>query len=120
MTDKIIKGSQVQIHYDSEDTGGSGEWAALYVDGELVSVGDSYVAEEKAFSLLGVTRFDDSAFMRGQTSREGVAQTLDEVAAYACERDRRHELAEMKRVEARKLLEEARELESSAQALEGR
>lgn len=115
---ETVKGSQVEIHYDSEDTGGSGEWAALYVDEKLIRVGDSYRTEEMAFSLLGVKRVEDSAFMRGQSDREGVAQTLEEVATYACERDRRFELADQKRAKAKKLLEEANELESSATALE--
>ncbi len=39
--------SNLEIHY-------AGEWAALYVDGKLEEVGDAYIAEERAFALLGV------------------------------------------------------------------
>jgi len=97
----------LEIHY-------SGDWAALYVDGQLDhdTVGDSYHAEEKAFELLGVKQVHDDAFMRGQDQRSGVAQTLDEVADYRHARENRRSLAEQKRAEAERLLAEAKELES--------
>ncbi len=95
----------LEIHY-------ADEWAALYKDGELVRVGDSYLAEEKAFELLGVIIVQDDAFMRGQGRSDGVAQTLDEVVEYALERDRRKQTAADKRAEAERLLAEAKELES--------
>jgi hypothetical protein len=100
----------IEIHYDSEDDGGSGEWAALYVNGELVTVGDSYVAEEKAFVVAGIETHQDSAFMRGQTQRSGVAQTLDEVAAYKSHRDEKLARAAELRAQAAALEAEAREL----------
>ncbi len=111
---------QLEIHYDSEDTGGSGEWAALYVDGRLVTVGDSYLAEEKAFSLLGVRRVQDSAFMCGQDQRAGVAPTLEDVAAYAADRDRRLARARELHEQAARLREQALELERTARAAAAR
>lgn len=98
---------ELEIHY-------SGEWAALYVNGQLDpdTVGDSYHAEEKAFELLGVKQVHDDAFMRGQSSRDGVARTLDEVWRYFRTREHKRETAVQKRAEAERLLAEAKELES--------
>jgi hypothetical protein len=86
----------LEIHYDP-----GGEWAALYVDGRLERVGDSYLAEEKAFEILGVKTVQDNAFLRGQHGRDGCAQTLDELAAYRTQRD-------VDRAEAARLREEGR------------
>lgn len=94
----------LEIHY-------SDGWAALYVDGNLECVGDSYIAEEQAFQILGVRQIQNDAFMRGQTSRDGVAQTLEEVEAYETERFKRQEKAEALREQANELLAQARELE---------
>lgn len=102
----------LEIHYDNEDTGGSGEWAALYVHGVLVEVGDSYHAEERAFEITGVKIVNDSAFMQGQDQREGVAKTLDEVKAYAESRDARKAQAQALRDEAASLEAEARRIEA--------
>jgi hypothetical protein len=96
---------QLEIHYAEE-------WAALYKDGKLERVGDSYLAEERAFELLGVTIVQDDAFMRGQHHRDGVAKDLDEVDVYRWGRSARNETAAAKRAEAERLLAEARELES--------
>jgi hypothetical protein len=97
----------LEIHY-------SGEWAALYINGELDqdTVGDAYHAEEKAFDLVGVKQVHDGAFMRGQSQRSGVAQTLAEVAEFRVARDGRLNEAARKRAEAERLLAEAKELES--------
>lgn len=100
----------LEIHYDSEDTGGSGEWAALYVDGKLDTVGDSYNTEERAFKLAGVRAVHDSAFMRGQNQRSGVAPTLDAVKAYVEERDARLTRAANLRRQAAELEAEAARL----------
>jgi hypothetical protein len=97
----------LEIHYDP-----NGDWAALYKDGNLVTAGDAYVAEEQAFSLLGVTIVQDDAFLRGQGQRAGVAQTVDQVAEYRCARDNKRETAAQKRAEAERLLAEANELEN--------
>jgi len=89
-----------EIHY-------AGEWAALYVGGRLVIVGDTYRTEEEALSLLGVRTVHDDAFMRGQTQRDGVAATVGDIVTYRVERDRRQAEADRLRAEARRLLAEA-------------
>jgi hypothetical protein len=94
---------RLEIHYEEE-------WAALYVDGKLERVGDSYLAEERAFEILGVKIVQDDAFMRGQTASAGVAQTLDEVEAFRRERDEKRAKAAQLRAEAERLLREAGEI----------
>jgi len=74
--------SKIEVHEDEE-------WSAVYLDGKLVEVGDSYLADEWIRAHFGVKTVSDNAFMRGQTQREGVAQTLDEVADYAKVRQER-------------------------------
>jgi hypothetical protein len=100
-----MDGSQIEIHYDPD-----GEWAALYVDGQLERVGDGYLAEERAFELLGVKTCQDNAFLRGQNERAGVARTLTEVAEYRAERERKTQRANELRAEAIRLLAEAEQL----------
>lgn len=90
----------LEIHYAES-------WAALYVDGELVTVGDSYLAEERAFLILGVKTVQDDAFMRGQSQRAGVAKNLAEVASYRQQREERRAEAARLRGEAERLLKEA-------------
>jgi hypothetical protein len=99
----------LEIHYDP-----NGEWAALYVDGRLDRVGDSYLAEEKAFDLLGVKIVRDDAFLRGQDRRDGVAQTLDELAEFRRQRDADRDAAARLREEAAQLLARAAELDGKA------
>lgn len=95
---------KLEIHYEEE-------WAGLYVDGKLDRVGDAYLAEQRAFELLGVTLVHDDAFMRGHKDEDAVARTLDDVAAY---RDRR----DADRVTAARLRREAEQLVAEAAALE--
>lgn len=104
-----LVGARLEIHYAEE-------WAALYLDGKLVTVGDSYVAEEKAFTLLGVRTTQDPAFMRGQSQRAGVAQTLLQVAQYAADRDARIQAAAEKRAQAAALMTEAAHLDPAGHA----
>lgn len=99
-----VTGKDLEIHYE-------GEWAALYVNGNLEEVGDSYHAEERAFELLGVTTIQDDAFMRGQTQRSGVANTLAEVEEYRVARRAALDLAASLREQAAVLLAEADEAE---------
>ncbi len=101
----------LEIHY-------AGEWAALYIDGQLDhdSVGDSYLAEERAFELLGVKTVQDDAFMRGQDQRVGVARTLGEVDEYRWSRDNKAAEAARKREEAARLIAEADELDGKGGA----
>lgn len=94
----------MEIHHSGE------EWSALYVDGRLEEVGDTYVVEERAFELLGVKEVQDDAFMRGQKSREGVAPTIDEVEAYRAEREASKARAAELREQAAALLAEAEQL----------
>jgi hypothetical protein len=100
---------KLEIHYAEE-------WAALYVDGRLERVGDSYLAEERAFEILGVTTIQDDAFLRGQTSRDGVAKTLSDVAAYRAQRDEQRAEADRLRREAERLLAEASALDRRAKS----
>lgn len=93
----------LEIHY-------ADEWAALYVDGKLDRVGDSYLAEERAFELLGVKVVQDDAFLQGQDQAAGVAKTLDELYVYTDDRDRRKAHAERLRTEAANLLTQADQL----------
>lgn len=102
---------KLELHYADDWAAGGHGWAALYVDGWLATVGDAYIAEEKAFSLLGVTVVHDDAFMRGQAERSGVAPNLPDVAAYAAGREERKKEAARLRKEAAKLLAEAAAVE---------
>jgi hypothetical protein len=94
---------RLEIHY-------ADEWAALYVDGKLDRVGDSYLAEERAFEILGVKTVQDDAFMCGQTSAAGVAQTVEEAEEFAREREAKRARAAELRAQADRLLREAGEL----------
>lgn len=98
----------LEIHYAVDG------WAALYVDGKLDpdSVGDPYLAEERAFALAGIDAVHDDAFLRGQSQRNGVAPTLEDVVMYRNERTARRTRAAELRAEAERLAAEARELES--------
>jgi len=96
--------SNIEIH-EAE------EWSAVYLDGKLVQVGDSYLADEWLRTRFGVKTVQDEAFMRGQTSREGVAKTLDEVTDYARSRQERLDRAVALRAEAQRLEDEARAIE---------
>jgi hypothetical protein len=89
------------------------DWAAVYLDGNLQRVGDAYLADEWVREHFGVTTVQDDAFMRGQDQRDGVAQTLDEVKAFADDRDSRRARAAELRAEANRLLRRAAEEESS-------
>ncbi|MEU3452225.1 hypothetical protein ABZ671_01080 [Micromonospora sp. NPDC006766] len=97
---------KLEIHY-------ADDWAALYIDGQLDSdsVGDSHIAEARAFKLLGAKQVYSNAFMRGQSFRAGVAPTLADVEAYKQEMDARQAEAAEKRAEAARLLAEAEALE---------
>jgi hypothetical protein len=96
----------LEIHYD-------GEWAALYVDGTLDenSVGDTHVAEERAFAMLGVKQIYDESFLRGGNDRSDAAKTLGEIAAYRAERDARLAKAGDLRRQAARLLDRAAQVE---------
>lgn len=92
--------NDIQFHH-------ADDWTAVYLNGQLVRVGDTYLAEEWLHREVGVVDVFDDAFMRGQNSRDGVAQTLDEVASFATERDVKIARATALREEASRLLSEA-------------
>lgn len=94
---------KLEIHY-------SDDWAALYVDGQLDRVGDSYLAEERVMELIGVTVVHDNAFMRGQHKRDGVAPTVEEVEQFRAQRETNRRTADELEAQAKELLEDAARL----------
>ena len=92
------------------------EWAALYIDGKLDTVGDSYLSDERIAQILGVEEHSDDAFLRGGNSRSDVAQTLDELHAYVNEREDKLARAAELRAQAAALEAEAATLRESATA----
>lgn len=90
------------------------EWAALYINGKLDRVGDAYLATERIYEIVGVRYVQDDAFMRGQTHRDGVAKTLDEVREFAENREQRRRLAAEYRGRAAALEEYAKTFERSS------
>lgn len=99
-----------EIHYAEE-------WAALYVDGQLITVGDAYNTEEQALNLLGVKTIQDEAFMCGGNSRENVAKTLEEVEDFKNKREELKQKAETLRKQAALLEEEAKRLLAESEKL---
>lgn len=90
------------------------EWSALYVDGKLDEVGDSYLIDDRIAELYGVETYSSDAFMRGGNTREGVAKTLDELREWEQNRDARQQEADRLRAEAEDLLARAKALTSQA------
>lgn len=90
------------------------EWSALYINGELTDVGDTYWVEEQLFAYIGVEQDVDDSFMQGQKDREGVAQTLDEVKAYRNRVEEAERQAAELRRQADELERQARELRAGA------
>lgn len=103
--------AELEIHYQDDGD----DWAALYVDGllEQGTVGDSYLAEDKALELCGVKRVYDSAFMRGGNQREHAALTLDDIALYKRRMKGREQLIDKLLAEAEKLRERAEQLRNA-------
>jgi hypothetical protein len=60
------------------------EWSALYVDGKLDIVGDSYLIDDRISELFGVTEYQDESFMQGGNDYGDVAPTLDALHAGVC------------------------------------
>jgi hypothetical protein len=97
----------MEIHY-------SEGWAALYVDGKLHGEpGDSYLAEEQAFALLGVKQIQDDAWLRGGNGHgePAPARTTDEIDEYRRARQARLDKAQAKRDQAARLIAEANALD---------
>jgi hypothetical protein len=99
----VAEHDEIEIH-EAE------EWAAVYLNGHLQHVGDTYLADEWIREHFGVKTIQDDAFMRGQTSRDGVAQTVHEVNAYIEDREAKLRRAAELREEAARLLAEAEEV----------
>lgn len=91
----------------------SQEWAALYAGGFQVfdTIGDAYLATDKALALLGVVKKYDGNFMMGGSRREHAADSLDEIEKYMIGVNQREERASQLRQQASRLLAEADELE---------
>jgi hypothetical protein len=97
----------LHIFYDTEN-----DRAALYVNGKLERVGDTYLAHERAFEILGVRTEQDAAFyLGGPGTREPVAQTVDEIREFQTERDRSLAHAAGLRETAAHMVEQAAEIE---------
>lgn len=90
------------------------EWSALYIDGKLDTVGDSYHSDERLAEILGVQEYDDDAFLRGGDGRSDVAQTLDELHTWQAQRDTKLAQAEELRARAAELEAEAKALRETA------
>jgi hypothetical protein len=90
----------------------SGEWSALYVDGELVKYGDHYLVDEWLASHLGVEDLynDDFLLPDGRT----VLSTLHEVEVRTADREARLSAAEELRAQAEVLRRKAEDLEKGA------
>ena len=88
------------------------EWAALYVDGKLDTVGDSYLIDDRIIELTGVDDREGN-FLLGGNTRDDCAQTIDQIEVYEAERDIQIAKAARLREEAEKLIEEAKRLENS-------
>lgn len=97
------------IVYRSEEVE---EWSALYVDGKLDRVGDSYLIDERIQQLTGVISREGN-FLLGGNHRDDVAQTVEEITAY--ENAREAENNEAARLEA-----QAAELIAQAERLRGK
>ena len=98
----------LEIHYT-----GTG-WAGLYVNGRLERVGDAYVAEEKAFEILGVKVVESDDFMLGQGTAAGAARTLGEIGDWRLAQTSKLKEAERMRAEALRLTKAAQALEDEA------
>ena len=89
------------------------EWSALYINGELDTVGDSYLSDDRISELLDITEISDNAFLQGGDSYEDVAKTLEEVEAYSLKQNEAEEIlaeAEVLQLKAEELLRQAAEL----------
>jgi len=90
---------------------GPNDWSALYVDGELETVGDHYMVDERIALLCGVEVRDGDEFMLGGNSKAGVAHSLAEIEDFVTEVDEKENAAELRR-QAAELLRQADEISS--------
>lgn len=85
------------------------EWTAVYLNGKLQRVGDSYLADEWLQAHVGVVLVEDSVCM---VDDHHAYRTTEEVEAATLERDRKREVAAAYRAEAAELERRAKELTS--------
>lgn len=91
---------------------GTEEWSALYLNGKLYSVGDTYNRYEEIISLLGIGHEQSDDFLCGGLGRSDVALTLDDMYAYRNVRIQREERVRELRARADELAREAAQLEA--------
>ena len=58
------------------------EWSALYQDGKLVVIGDSYLSDYYLANYLKVEDIDSDDFLMGGSTRDQAAKTLQEIEEY--------------------------------------
>ena len=58
------------------------EWSALYQDGKLVVIGDSYLSDYYLANYLKVEDIDSDDFLMGGSTRDQAAKTLQEIEDY--------------------------------------
>lgn len=74
------------------------EWTAVYLNGSLVRVGDSYLADEWLQQRCGVVEhYDEDYFLGRDKTRENVAATTAEIDAfYHVEEEKQAEIARLR------------------------
>jgi hypothetical protein len=87
------------------------EWTAVYLNGELQRVGDSYLADEWLQEHAGVVVVENSPCM---LDSHRAMPTLAEVRGTIIERDRKLAEAEKLRLDAIEMIKRATQLESEA------
>lgn len=90
---------------------GSDEWSAVYLDGELQRVGDSYLADEWVREHFGVETIQSDDFLRGGDKRDDVAPTLAALKEWTDDRDARKRWADELREQAADLVARAAQVE---------
>jgi hypothetical protein len=68
---------------------GSNDWSALYVDGNLETVGDHNLIDERIAELCSIEVRDGEDFLMGSRRSKDTAATLDEIEAWIYE-DKKH------------------------------
>lgn len=91
----------------------SGEWTMVYLNGELVTYGDSYHADEWLQERCGVVTVNDDASSSVPDGHNPI-RSLAEVRAAEAERETLKREAFKKRAEAAQLIAEAEKLEGKS------
>lgn len=61
---------------------GPNDWSALYVDGNLETVGDHNLVDERIAELCNIEERDSDDFLMGSNKKIDAADTLDEIETY--------------------------------------